>query len=138
MKNNIPLVRSSTIWRVAIPAFILLLGITTVTAMSIDFYYSDSCPYCQKMKPILTDYENQMPDKTFNWLNLDEEENVNEFRSKGFTGVPVFIINSCDAREIIIQGADEKRLKCELEEVSSLDCPTSSADMSVGGSWFRW
>lgn len=118
----------------------LILGVmfsfTTVSAMSVDFFYSDSCSYCQKIKPYVNLFIQEYPSIIWNFKNIGIKENSEEL-SKISSGVPTFKIKTDDCREIIITGANPKKLNCELAEQSNLDCETYSADTSMGGSWFK-
>jgi len=107
-----------------------------VSATNIKFFYSDSCPHCQKMKPIVQNYIN-LGIGEWELKNMNNELNSEEFTSYEFTGVPAFIINTNDGREIKVVGADSKRLNCELQEMSTKECITYSADHSIGESWFK-
>lgn len=117
---------------------ILIFGLTLtlVSALTIDFFYSDSCGYCKAMKPIVEGHESTFPDYTFNWLNTIEKDNYNKYIKEGFKGVPAFIITTDDCREIKFTGANNGKLKCELNQMSTRGCETYSADSSIGGSWF--
>lgn len=116
----------------------LLLGvfmIGTISAMSVSFYYSDSCPYCQKIKPMFMNYVNNYPYK-FGVYEIDYDENNHaSFKKEGFTGVPSFVIETDDCRNIKFTGADERRLRCEMEQMTTQECPTYS-DKPVEDSWF--
>jgi len=118
---------------------IFVLGfflINVVSALTINFYYSDSCPYCLEMKPKVEMYQQEFTDYEFNWFNVVEEESQSSFQSEGFSGIPAFLITTNDCREIKFTGANDKKLLCELNQMSTKDCITYSADSSIGGSWF--
>lgn len=111
--------------------------INLVTALNIEFFYNDNCPHCQKMKPIVQNY---IYNGVGNWdlKNMNSPENQKEFNEYGFTGVPAFVININDDREITFTGADTKRLNCEINEMTTKECSTYSADTCLKGSWFKW
>ena len=114
---------------------IFLIG--SISAMSIDLYHSTTCPYCKQILPVVNNLEKQYSDYDFNYYETSQnEKNYNKFLEYGFTGVPAFVIRTCDGREIKFTGADERKLKCELQEMSTLECPTYSTYHSIGGSWF--
>ena len=108
-----------------------LLVTSLVSAMQIDVYHSPSCPHCQKYLPIAEQIKNYF--KKGNWVLHDITQ-----ESTNITAVPTTFIKTDDNREIIIQGNRPDKLFCEIQEMSTLDCPTLSADSSVGGSWFVW
>lgn len=118
-----------------ITIFSIFLSISLVSAMSIDFFYSDGCPYCQKIKPLVEEIDNQ--GVIVNYFNTANPEAQDFFIEKGFTGVPAFVIHTNYCEEITFTGAREQKLKCEVQEMSTKDCPTLSADHSIKGeSWF--
>ena len=106
----------------------LLVFVTVVTATQVKFFYSESCPHCQKIFPIVEEFEK--------YFNLDveyiEASSIPDYNEP----VPKFIITTDDGREISFVGADERRLFCEVQEMTTKECPTYSADSSMGGSWF--
>jgi len=109
----------------------MLFSISFISAMSIDFFYSESCQYCQRMKPIMEQIGNLYK---VNWYETSQYQNL--FRSYGFQGVPAFIIYTDDGREVKFTGANVQKLNCELQEMSTKDCITHSADSCIDESWF--
>lgn len=112
-----------------------LVLISSVTAMEISFFYADSCPYCQRIKPLIMNYVNS-DDNTWNLYETSSITNKELYYSYGFEGVPAFVIKTDDGRQIEFVGADERRLKCELNEMTTKECPTYSINNCIGGSWF--
>jgi len=110
---------------------ILIIGLFLegcVSAMFVDFYYSPSCGYCTQVKPLI--------------LKLSEQHKINFLDvSKGsynISGIPTIRIITDDKRKIKLVGSQEiqKRLKCELNEMTTKQCPTYSSNNYKGDSWF--
>ncbi len=113
-----------------------LLLIGTLSAMSIKFYHSDTCPHCRDILPIVKEKIIEYPQHTFGLYEINsDEDNRNAFLKYNFAGVPAFVIKTNDCREVTFVGADKRRLKCELQEMSTQECPTYS-DYPRDGSWF--
>jgi len=115
---------------------VLVFSFTFASAMNIDFYYSETYSYCQKIMPVVAGYGNLFIDYTFNWFNVAEEKNQKDFRDEGFEAVPAFVINTDDGREIKFTGANQRKLDCELNQMSTLDYEIYRADSSITNSWF--
>lgn len=109
-------------------AFILIMTILTINALSnsadcekrIEYYYNPSCPHCQEVSPLI--YESE---KIFtNWKFYYYDASQTSY--KDVLGVPTIKIYPGDGREVILSGSYEipKYLKCELQEMSTLECPT--------------
>lgn len=112
---------------------IILLGISfllvgSVSAISGDFYFSDSCQHCNEVKPFMNELSKYF---TINFLNV-AQGNYN------IPGVPLLIIKTNDGREISLSGSQEipRYSVCEFQEQSNLNCPTYSANECRIGSWF--
>lgn len=109
---------------------IIVLSLVIISAVSsyektckkIEFYYNPSCPHCKEVYPLVQQYSKFYPQWKFDFIDV-----VNPPKSYlGVEGVPTIKIYPGDGREIILVGSEEipKYLKCELEEKSSLECPT--------------
>jgi len=122
-----------------IPLVLIILFLTFsvvfVSAMDITFFYSDGCPYCQQIKPTIISYSNS-DNNNWNLLETSIPKNQELFKNYNFDGVPAFVINTDDGRTIKFVGANIKKLNCELQEMSTKDCPTYSANSCMGESWF--
>ena len=114
----------------------LILTITFVSAMDITFFYSESCPYCQQIKPSIFEYAKLDINNHWNLYETSYPENNELFKSYGFTGVPAFVIKTNDNREIKFTGTNLKKLSCELNEMTTKDCPTYPASNCIKGSLF--
>lgn len=118
---------------VAIGIFVFLFG--TISAMNIDFYYSPYCPHCQNVLPTIQTLQNQFSSNYYSWNWFD----VTQGGRYNIQGVPTIKIKTDDCRNIEIVGDEpiKKQLKCELQEQSTLECPTFlDGQGTKGGSWF--
>ena len=95
-----------------------LLSLTS--ALTVSFFYSDSCPHCQQIKPFINEMKEKFPDKIFNYYDVN-------IGSYDVQGVPTIRITTEDGRNIELIGGNEidKYLYCELQEMSTLQCPTT-------------
>jgi len=121
--------------------FVILSGVflvfSSVSAMSVSFYYSDTCPYCQQIKPFVMEQVHKYPKYIFGVYEVSKDENNHKsFLDNGFEGVPAFIIKTDDCREIKFTGANEKKLNCELQEMTTKECPTYPAGYVTSESYF--
>ena len=116
----------------------LLLLTSSVTAMKVQFFYSKNCPHCQTMYPVVMNFVNKYPKITWGIYEVNSDvDNLKAYQEQGFSGVPAFSITTSDCREIQFVGADTKKFQCEVEEMTTKDCPTFSADKEpIEGSWF--
>jgi len=117
------------IWKVLIVVLIVgLFLISFVSAMVVDFYYNINCPHCNQVKPLI--------------LELSKQYKINFFDtsqgSYNVQGVPTIKIKTNDERKINLVGSQEiqRRLKCELDEMTTKQCPTYSSNNYKGGSYF--
>ena len=103
---------------------IFLIGITT--AVSVDFFYSQSCPHCQKVLPIVNDIVSRNNLDSFNPYDVNKG-------SYDIDGVPLIKIHTSDGRTIILQGSQEipRWFECEIKEMSSKECPTYSPNKKL-------
>jgi len=120
----------------AIFCLALVISLSFINALEVDFFYNEGCPYCQNIKPLVQQLE-QKPNILINYFETSNPEYQKLFLDSGFKGVPSFLIKTDDNREIKFTGADEQKIKCEVMEMSSKDCPTYSADNCIKGSWFK-
>ena len=114
-----------------------LFLISFVSAMEVRFFYSETCPYCKQIHPFVMEKVNEYPTYIWGIYETSNQENYNSYKEYGFTVVPAFVINTDDGREIKFTGANPIKLNCELQEMSTKDCPTYSADSCIGKSWFK-
>jgi len=107
--------------KLIVVALIGLLFVSCVSAMSINYYYSPNCGHCQKIAPFINQVSNQYPD--VNWNILDVTQG-----SYNIQGTPFLELITNDGRNILLSGSYEipEYLECELNEMSTLDCPTST------------
>ena len=111
-----------------------LLSLSIISAMRIDFFYSPSCPHCQNVLPTIDNFVKQYTLPYYIWNIYDVSKG-----SYNVDGVPLIKIKTEDNREIEIAGDKPilQRLKCELNEQSTLECPTYSIlEGTKDGSWF--
>lgn len=98
---------------------IMLVG--SVSALSVNYFYSPSCPHCNEVKPLVLDLFNK-----FSWHKYQLIDVTTH--SVNISGVPTIRIKTDDCREIELVGSYEipKYLKCELQEQSTKECMTHS------------
>jgi thiol-disulfide isomerase/thioredoxin len=111
---------------------IFLIGIiTSVVAIQslkcekkIEFYYNPNCPHCQKVIPLVKELSSEFT----NWKFYTYDVSQGQGDYKDIAGVPTIMVYPGDGRKIILIGAYEipKYLKCELQEMSTNECPTHS------------
>ena len=115
-----------------------ILSISLISAMDITFFYSEDCPHCQKIKPLIFDLATRGYKGHWDLYEINNEYNYPAFIEEGFTGVPAFKIKTSDNRIVKFTGADMKKLDCELQEMTTKECSTYSADHCIKESWFKW
>jgi thiol-disulfide isomerase/thioredoxin len=106
-----------------------ILLIASVSAISTDFFYSESCPHCKQVVPIVVELSQYFP---INFLDVSKG-------SYDVQGVPLVRILTSDCRNINLVGSQEisEYLECELNEMSTKNCPTYSGDYNKDTqSWF--
>ena len=115
--------------KVFIFAILGILLVSSVSALTVDYYYSPTCPHCQKVSPIVQQLYNQFNFHEWHFYDVSKG-------SYNIDGVPSIKIKTGDCREIELKGSYEipKYLKCELQEQSTLECPTHSE--LIKGSFF--
>lgn len=115
----------------------LILGVFLVNfvlASSVNFYYSPNCPHCESVKPLMNSLKNNYIQWQFNFMDVTKG-------SYNVRGVPFVTIFTSDKRKIDLVGSREipKYLECELNEVTTLGCPTYSISEGYNletQSWF--
>ena len=116
---------------------LVIFSLTFISAMDISFYYSNNCQYCQSIKPFVMTQVNKYPLYKFGVYEISSnKDNYNAFVKNNFGGVPAFVIKTNDCRKIKFTGADKNKLHCELQEMTTKECPTYSGEVSPSGSWF--
>lgn len=106
---------------IAMCLIIGLMLVGSVSASSVSFYYSPTCPHCEDVSPLVKDLSQQKFSTNWKWNFYDITQG-----SYNISGVPTIKIKTDDCREITLLGSQEipQYLKCELQEMSSLECPT--------------
>jgi len=114
---------------------LLVIGIfciAGVSAMTIDYYYHPQCGHCQQITPYINEIVGKYYSITFNILDTSKG-------SYNIQGTPTLIIHTKDDREIELVGGYEipTYTECELNEMSTLECPTYSGNYNEDTqSWF--
>jgi len=100
-------------------AIMAMFLLSFTSAMTIDFFYSNSCPHCQQVKPLMNEMVQKFPDKEINFYDVAQG-------SYDVPGVPTIRIKTDDCRNIELIGTNEidKYLFCELQEMSTEECMT--------------
>ena len=113
--------------KVLVTLFVGMLCITLASATYTNFFYSESCPHCSQVYPLVYDLS-----KTYDINFLDVNKG-----SYNVQGVPTVLIKTSDDREIVLVGSQEipRYLECELQEMSTMECPTGSYNKGRQ-SWF--
>ncbi len=111
---------------------ISLILVSTIVAMNIDFFYNPNCGHCQQVKPLIQSLNSEYNSDYYRWNFLDVTQG-----SYSIEGVPIIKIRTNDCREIELIGSKEipTRLKCELQEMTTQNCPTYYTE-TIDGSWF--
>jgi len=97
----------------------ILFFISLVSALSINYFSSPSCPACNSIKEDVQGLYSEFD--YHNWNFYDTTKG-----SYNVQYIPTIRIKTDDCRNIELIGSDEinKYLKCELQEMSTLECPT--------------
>lgn len=112
--------------------FICLLLVGSVSAISVNYYYSPNCGHCKSIEPFMNQMINYYPNVNWNILDITQGSYM-------ISGTPTLILTTSDCRKIKLVGSQEipRWLECELNEQSNLDCPTYSIlEGTKNGSWF--
>ena len=106
--------------KLIVVALVGLLLVGCVSAVSVNYFYSPNCGHCQKIAPFINQIINQY--SNVNWNILDVTQG-----SYNIQGTPTLVLRTNDNRDITLVGSEEipKYLECELNEMSTLDCPTT-------------
>lgn len=107
----------------------LMLLVSGVCATSVDFFYSENCGHCEHVYPIVNELSNQYK---INFLDINKG-------SYNIQGVPTVQIKTNDCRNIELVGSQSipKYLQCELNEMTTKECPTYSEEFDTETqSWF--
>lgn len=117
--------------KIFIVALLGLFLVSSVTAQSINFFYSPSCPHCNSVSPLVSELSKQFTNWQWNFLDVTQG-------SYNVKGVPTIRIKTSDCREIELVGSQEipKFLKCEAQEMSTKECPTSTELNTETNSFF--
>jgi len=104
-----------------------MLCVSGVSAMYVDFFYSENCPHCKQVYPFVVELSKQAP---INFIDINQG-------SYNLQGVPTVKIKTSDCREIELIGSQEipTYLKCELQEMTTKECPTYNFNIERQ-SWF--
>jgi len=102
--------------KIFIIAVVGLLLVGCASATYADFYYSENCPHCKQVYSLVVYNSKYFP---INFMDVNQG-------SYNIQGVPLIRILTADNREIELVGSQEisKYLKCELQEMSTKECPT--------------
>jgi len=102
-----------------------------VSAMQVSFFYSETCPHCKSVKPLVDSLMIKNLDIKFNYYNV-------LLGNYDIVGVPLIKIKTDDCRKIELIGSQEipRYLECELNKMTTKDCPTYSAGEEIVDSWF--
>jgi len=97
-------------------AIVGLLLVSSVSASSVNFFYSENCPHCKQVYSLVVYTSKYFP---INFIDVNQG-------SYDVQGVPLIKILTSDCRKIDLVGSQEisKYLKCELQEMSTMECPT--------------
>ena len=101
----------------------LLIGLSLfscVSAISVNYYYHPQCGHCQKISPFINDIVASYPN--VNWDLLDTS-----IGSYNIDGTPSLELITSDKRKITLGGSRNipAYLECELNEMSTMECPTT-------------
>ena len=121
---------------ILILTIILFINLTIVSAMDIKFFYSNGCPHCENIKPLVNKLINYFPEHNWQLYETSIPENQKLFQEYGFQGVPSFVF--IDGNNLVkFSGADQQRLICETQRMSTKDCVTYSANNCRSAGWFE-
>jgi len=109
----------------------LIFSVTLMSAMTIDYYYSPNCSHCQKVTPLINSLVGKY--NNYNWNFYDVSQG-----SYNIQGTPTVRIKTNDCREIKLVGSYEipRWLNCELQQMTTKECPTSTKLNLETNSWF--
>jgi len=112
----------------------LILGIFfigCISALTVDFFYSPQCPHCQKVMPTVIQLGKKYPNHEWNTYDVSQG-------SYNVGGVPLVELDN----GVSLRGSLEipKYLECEVQEMTTKECETYSADEGIDPetkSWFK-
>jgi len=111
----------------------IIIGIIFITLISsvsaiqtADYFYSPTCPHCQKVSPFIEMISGKYLNVMWNFYDVTTGD-------YDVGGVPTLIIDD----NIILTGSYEipRYAECYLKEMSTKECPTYSADTCTND-WF--
>jgi len=107
---------------------VMLLLVSSVSAITADYYFHPQCGHCEKIKPFMEQVSYFFE---IEWLDASKA-------SYDISGTPTLKIHPSDGGEIVLSGSVDipKYSVCELNEMSTQDCVTYSADTCVEDTWF--
>jgi thioredoxin 1 len=65
-------------------------------------FYSDTCPHCKKMKPIVEEFRRKHESRfeDFRLIPFDTASNISLFHEFRVTGTPTFVIADAEGKEV--------------------------------------
>lgn len=121
----------SKVFILLVVCLIVVGGIGYVSATDVNYYFNPGCGHCQKIAPFIQQIIKNYPTVTFNVLDTSQG-------SYKISGTPTAVIITNDKRDITLTGSADipKYLGCEINEMSTLDCPTSTQLNCLTNSFF--
>jgi len=107
--------------KIIIISLVGLLLVGCVSAMSVNYFYSPSCGHCEAIKPFINQVTNKYSNVKWNILDITQG-------SYNIQGTPALMLRTNDNRDITLVGSGEipRWLECELNEMTTKNCPTYS------------
>ena len=104
-------------------SLLLVLSFSFVSSASVRFYFSEKCPYCVSVKPLIESLSKQKFSTDWQWKFI----NIDKTKESNISAVPTVIIKTTDCRRITLLGEEQirKKLKCEVQEMTTKECSTS-------------
>ena len=117
--------------RIFLISILSLLLVSSVSAMSVNYYFNPECGHCKEIAPFIETMYNKHNNIKWNFLDVSKG-------SYKIDGTPTLILRTKDNREIIMVGSYQipRYLECEINEQSNLNCPTYSVNEYKNNSWF--
>jgi len=86
----------------------------------VEFYYNPQCSHCQEVMPLINKFEDEFSNWNFYYFDITKE------KYSEVSAVPMVKVFPEKDRTITLLGSLEisKYLKCELQEMSTLECMT--------------
>jgi len=108
--------------RIGIIAILILalLPLEFVSSLNISYFYSPTCQHCNEVRGYINSLKDNFSGDTWKFYNVLRG-------SYNVVAVPTIKIKTEDCRDIELVGTKEIRryLKCELQQMSTMDCPTN-------------